>query len=90
MNTRKSLKVSIMGKSYLITADEDSDIIEEAAALVDTLMQQKTDRVPLNNEGKVAVIVALQIATELTQVRRQLDAWTQERNQLTALLHKEL
>jgi cell division protein ZapA len=90
MDAPKSLKISIMGKSYLITSDEDDELIINAAQMVDGLMKKKSEKMPLNGENRVAIVVALQLATDLLHLQSQLKGWEEEREKITSLLCNEL
>ena len=47
MDTQKNLKISILGKSYSIATDENSDDVHQAARLVDDLMKRNVQIVVL-------------------------------------------
>ncbi len=72
---QKNLKVSIFGKNYLISTDENSEHILEAAQVVDTLMKSKAERASLQAESQVAIIVALELATDLAKKVQQIKQW---------------
>ena len=72
---QKNLKISIFGKNYLISTDETSDAVVDAARVVDDLMKSKAEHMPLQGEGRLAVIVALELATDLAKKVQQLQQW---------------
>ena len=72
---QKNLKISIFGKNYFISTDEDSEDVVEAARVVDNLMKDKSGHASLQGEGQLAVVVALELATELAKKRRLLELW---------------
>jgi cell division protein ZapA (FtsZ GTPase activity inhibitor) len=86
MDACNTLKVSIMGKHYLLSTDEDNEQIVHAAQLVDALMKSKAEKMPLNNNEKLAVIVALQLAAELAHKTEPLKDGEAERAHLIALV----
>jgi cell division protein ZapA (FtsZ GTPase activity inhibitor) len=72
---QKNLKISIFGKNYLVSTDENSEEVTEAARVVETLMKDKAERTPLRGEGQLAVIVALELATDLARKMQLLKQW---------------
>lgn len=80
---QKQLKVSIRGKQYVLFTDEDEQDILQAARLVDNLMDDKSAKMPSVTDDKVALVVALHLATDLTKSKRLLDT---EEVRLGALL----
>lgn len=71
---QKNLKVSILGKDYAIATDEGEANVTQAAELVDALMSQYTQRFPRAGEGRIAVVVALELASKLAQKDNDLAA----------------
>jgi len=88
MNVQKNLKISIFGKTYLVSTDEDDGCVLQAAQLVDDLMKNKAGKAPVG-EDKIAVIVALQLATDLTKKNKELEAYQAKIKRLTLLLDQE-
>lgn len=84
---QKQLKVSINGKTYAIATDEHEQDIHDAAHLVDSLMLGKSAS---KGDDRMALIVALQIATDLTKCRRELHSVEQRLASLVALLEEEV
>ena len=80
---QKQLKVSIRGKQYVLFTDEHEQDILQAARLVDSLMDDKSAKMPNVTDDKVALVVALHLATDLTKSKRLLDT---EEVRLGALL----
>jgi cell division protein ZapA (FtsZ GTPase activity inhibitor) len=69
------LKISIFGKNYSISTDESSENIVAAAKVVDDLMKSKSERASLQSDAQLAVIVALELATDLGKKKQQLEQW---------------
>ena len=86
---QKQLKVSINGRVYAITTDEHEQDIHDAAHLVDSLMINKVDKPLPRGDDRMALIVALQIATDLTKTRKLLALCEQRLEHLGALIDKE-
>lgn len=59
----------------MISTDENSESVVEAARVVDGLMRSKAGREPLQSEGQLAIVVALELATDLAKKRQQLEQW---------------
>jgi len=72
---QKNLKISIFGKNYLISTDEDSEDVVDAARVVDELMRSKAGSASLQSDGQLAIIIALELATDLAKKKRQLEQW---------------
>jgi cell division protein ZapA (FtsZ GTPase activity inhibitor) len=72
---QKNLKISIFGKTYLISTDENSEVVMEAAGVIDRLMKTKSEHMPLQGEGRLAVIVALELATDLAKKMQEIKQW---------------
>ena len=89
MNVQKNLKISIFGKTYLVLTDEDNGCVLQAAQLVDDLMKNNAGKMAPVGEDKIAVIVALQLATDLTKKNKELEAYRARIEQLTSLLGQE-
>ena len=86
---QKQLKVSINGRVYAIATDEHEQDIYEAARLIDSLMLNKGDKPLPKGDDRMALIVALQIATDLTKTRKLLETSEQRLKHLVALMDKE-
>lgn len=72
---QKNLKISIFGKSYLISTDESSEAVVEAANVVDSRMKSKAEGAVLRGEGQLAVVVALELAADLAKKELLLKQW---------------
>jgi cell division protein ZapA len=65
----KSIRVKIFGTEYPLKG-EDEELTRQAAAYVDSLMNQFHDRIPELTPAQIAVLTALNIAEELLKSRR--------------------
>lgn len=77
-----SYKLTIFGDQYSVVSDESHANINQAAAMVDTLMQEISSRLSQIDEKRIAVLVALQMASKVLALENQID--------LTSDRHKEL
>jgi len=89
MNIQKNLKVSILGKTYVIATDEDDAHITQAAELVHTLMKAKIEKSSTKKEEKIAIIVALQLATDLIKKQQELKRYEHKTSELACLITQE-
>ncbi len=86
---KKSLNLSILGRTYSICTDEDENVVYKAADLVDSLLRKIMQKGTVDDEKKLVVFVALQIATELAKKESEVAAFKIGINQLGSLLSKE-
>ncbi len=91
MDMQKNLTISILGKSYSLSTDENADLVFQAAQKVDKMLRDKIDKVgKAISEEKLAVIVALELATELAKQNEALASFEQKALDLDSLLDQEL
>ncbi len=62
---KNSYKLSIFGDSYSVVSDESEIQLHKAAARVDSLMKEISAKISHIDEKKVAVLVALQMASQI-------------------------
>lgn len=84
MNELKKLKVSIGGKVFLISTDEEESNLEQATKLLDSLLHSNLDL--QTEESKKLVLVALQLAIDLTKSKKDLDLYKDGVKDLNNLL----
>lgn len=90
MDKQKSLKISILGKNYLINTDENQEDVFAAAGLVDSMIREQASKVAAGDECKVAVIIALQLATDLTKALNRLSGLENKVEQLNDLINTKI
>lgn len=64
-NKNKVLELSIFNKVYSITTDENETDVVAAAEMLDKILKDISNKTKINNEGKLAILAALQIAFDL-------------------------
>ena len=69
---QKQLKITLNGKQYAIATDEHDQDILQAAELVNSLFKAKSEKMSGLGEDKIALMVALHLATDLTKSQRLL------------------
>ena len=70
----KKYNVSVFGENYILLSDEPEDHVFSAAALVDKAMRDIAKKIQIIQPNKVAVLVAIQLASELINKRKDLDS----------------
>ena len=90
MDRQKKLKISILGKSYLINTDETQEDVFAAAHLVDSMLKESAVKGSVTDDSKMAVIVALQLATELNKALNKLNGFESKIEQLNDLFQAEV
>lgn len=83
---KQNLKISVLGKNYLISTDEAQEDVFAAAHLIDTMLKEQVSKVSVNDESKAAIIVALQLATDLNKILSRLSALENKIEQLNDLI----
>ncbi|HEY9188255.1 MAG TPA: cell division protein ZapA [Bacteroidota bacterium] len=66
----KSIRVKIYGTEYPLKG-EDEELMRQAAAYVDSLMQTFSEKMPQQTPSTLAVLTALNIAEELLKYKNQ-------------------
>ena len=90
MEELKKLNVTILGKNYSISTNEEESNICNAAKLVDSLMKNVANKTVLKDSSKMAVLVALQLANDLEKTRKQLALWQSKTETLDSLLKDDV
>ncbi|NDD54052.1 cell division protein ZapA [bacterium] len=83
---QKVLKVTINGKQYSIATDEHDQDVIQAAQLVDSLISGKREKMPTLGDDKIALMVALHLATDLTKSQRVVAEGEAQLGQLVQLV----
>ena len=65
-NQAKNYKITIFGEQYTFVSDESDQHVAFIAHVVDSYMQDIVKKMPRMPAQKVAVFVALQLASQLT------------------------
>lgn len=70
MSVAHKVKVTIFGEPYTLVTDESEDSIRTTVALVDQLMHEMAKRMGNVEARKIAVFVALQLASKNLESQR--------------------
>ena len=89
MNT-KSYKVVIGGEEYNLVSDEGEARIALSAQVVDGAIQALSAQAPKLDKRKIAVLAALQIASELLQTRTFIAEQQEQETRLASLINEKL
>lgn len=68
----RRIKLSIFGETYTLVSDECDEHLVQAARLVDSLMRDFSSRAQGIDGKKLALLVALNLATELRKAEGNL------------------
>ncbi|MFH1644079.1 MAG: cell division protein ZapA [bacterium] len=90
MENKKKFKIIILGKEYTITTDEDESCIKNAAELLNNLLQEYNEKAPSIGEAQRNLLVALQLATDLTKNSGILKSNDSRLKELNSLLNDSL
>jgi cell division protein ZapA len=71
---RESVRVTIFGEDYPVTAPASAEYINELAGYVDRKMRDVTARTQSKQAARIAVLAALNIAHELFSERRDKES----------------
>lgn len=68
------VQITVRGRSYTVRSDEEGEDLQEVARYVDSKMSEIADKSPRLDDYTVALLAAMNIASELARVRRDIDA----------------
>jgi len=89
MNVTK-YKVSIFGESYFLVSDEPEERIMAAARLVDTCMRDIAEKSQITESKRIAVLVALQLASRTLANKDIVDLQQKQSEKLLDFIDQEL
>ncbi|MBA3953973.1 cell division protein ZapA [Candidatus Dependentiae bacterium] len=90
MSNVTKYKVSIFGESYFLVSDESQEHVNAAALLVDSCMREIAEKSQITESKRIAVLVALQLASKALTSMDIVDRQQQKSDRLLALMDKEL
>ncbi len=73
MAEKNKVKININGHSYTIIGNDDTKHIRQVGAHVDEKMKEIATHYPLLDNGKVAVLSAINIADEYLKLKEELE-----------------
>lgn len=82
------MDVTIHNKVFSINTDENEKLIFQAAELVDSLLQNVSNRIKIESKDtQLAVLIALQLATKLIKKHKILKNWQIKTEKLSNLIN---
>lgn len=89
-----NVQITIRGRQYTVRSDENGDDIRDVAAEVDARLSEVAGRTRTPDEYTIALLTALNLASELRRVRGQLmqrlDALDRDAASIAALIESSL
>lgn len=70
-NERAQYKVDIFGEQYVLVSDESAELVINSARFVDSLMKEVAAKNNSIETEKIAVLVALQISSQLISLKNE-------------------
>ena len=86
----KNIKVTIFGKSYSLATDDSEQDVLSAVKSVDDKMKELSTAMGVGDGYPVAVMLALELASELNKSKTGVEFVQQKVSRLSALLDSEL
>jgi cell division protein ZapA (FtsZ GTPase activity inhibitor) len=86
----KTIKVTILGKSYTLSTDDNEHDILAVVKLVDDRMRDITSVMATKDGQTAAVLLALELAGELKKQEKSLSLWQKKASDLGSLLASKL
>lgn len=89
-NKCECYRVSVFGEQYVLQSDESAQHVLDAAALVESCMKSITARHTTLDSKKVAVLAAIQLASQLLQKDAAVSDTCTLRQDIVALIDQEV
>jgi cell division protein ZapA len=87
----KAVTISILGKEYKVACtDEEQDILTASARKLDKQMREIQDAGKINGGERIAVMVALNVMTELHQLQHKQESPEREFADKLAVLNNKI
>lgn len=82
-------KLTIFGDQYSVVSDESQSQVNQAADMVDKLMQEISAKLSQVDEKRIAVLVALQMASKVLALEHQMETTTEFHKELAERIENE-
>ena len=89
-NEAKKFTVTILGQTYTIVSDEAEEQVLQAAALVDTSMQEIVKKANSLDSQKIAVLVALKYASKFLAQESIMQNFSKRELELISIINREM
>jgi cell division protein ZapA (FtsZ GTPase activity inhibitor) len=83
-------KVSIFGDHYMLMSDEGASAVEALAQKVDLLMQEIATKMGTKDGRRVAVLAAVKLMHQLSELENNLQQKDREESQLIHYINQQL
>ncbi len=90
MNDINKYTVSLFGESYTIVSDENEEHLVETSQRVDQMMQDVSRESGITDYRRVAVLAALQLASNVQKLEQQIDDYDSKGQQLVEHIEREM
>lgn len=90
MKTFKKTKVSIFGETYVLLSDESEEHIGAVVQEVDDLMRIIASKSEISDSKKIAVLTAVQLASQLRVLQEQIASYSNKERELVDHIDREL
>jgi cell division protein ZapA (FtsZ GTPase activity inhibitor) len=90
MREKQRYTVSILGATYDVVSDEESEIVWAVVHKVDALLQDISARTKSSDVQSTAIFAALMLATELNKLERDVQKQTEQVCALADMLEREM
>ena len=86
----KTIKVTILGKNYILSTDDNEQTVLNAVELVDRRMKEISNAMKLSDGQTAAVLVALELADEIKKQQLSLTRWQKKASDLGSLISSKI
>lgn len=89
MKTSQHFKLTIFGDQYSLLSDESQEHMIDAARVVDSLMREIASKATNAESKKIAVLVALQIASKMLKLESLTKQEEEKQKELVEFIERE-
>lgn len=82
-------KLTVFGDQYSVVSDESQSHVNQAADMVDKLMQEISAKLSQIDEKRIAVLVALQMASKVLALEKQIENTTEFHKEFAERIENE-
>lgn len=86
---KNTYKLLIFGDHYSVVSDESNAQITKAASMVDAMMKEISSKASQVDEKRIAVLVALQMASRLLALESQIENTSERHKELVDRIEHE-
>ena len=90
VNELKTIKVTILGKNYNLSTDDNELDIAESVGIVDKRMSEIVNAMPVKDGYMAAVLLTLELVGEIKKQEQRLNSLQKKALDLSSLLASKL